>query len=233
MKCYGTCSPGLCDEELPGTLVVIEGPDGVGRSTHTNLLIEWLESRGHAVVQIGLSRSQLAGPELEAAKEGHALRPYPMSLFYAADFFDQLENQVIPALRAGMVVIADRYVHTLIARSIVRGVDEDRVKRVFDGAIVPDVVFKLHARPQALVERLLHKQGELDYWESGMDLGLDTDWYNSFVRYQKKLHRTWALLEDSHPFVQINANRRISAVQKELRDLLKPLLRKAKPSKTD
>ena len=231
MKCYGSCNPGMCYDDLPGHLIVIEGPDGVGRSTQIGLLTDWLESRGHAVMHVGLSRSQLAGPELEAAKEGHELRPYPMSLFYAADFFDQLENKVVPALRAGIVVLCDRYVHTLIARAAVRGVDQARMEQVYGGAIVPDVVFKLHAKPQALVERLLNKQGQLDYWESGMDMGLANDWYDSFVKYQKKLHKAWGAMAATHAFTPINANRQVKTVQEDLRNRLKPLLRKAKPSK--
>lgn len=217
MKCYGGCPPGIGDEPLPGKLIVLEGPDAVGRSTHIGLLANHLEAKGQAVAQVGLSRSSLAAPELEQAKAGHDLRPYPMALFYAADFFDQLENRVIPALRAGMVVLADRYVHTLIARSIVRGLDPDQIKNVYSGALVPHAVLALQAKPKELVARMLHKFGQLDYWEAGMDLGLSTDWHASFVKYQKAINRTWKEhLAESHPYTPINANRIIASVHKDV-----------------
>lgn len=231
--CYGRCPPGSCNDDLPGHLIVIEGQDGVGRSTHIGQLTDWLESRGHAVAQVGLSRSHLAGPELREAKEGHDLRPYAMGLFYAADFFDQMENMVVPALRAGMVVLADRWVHTLMARQMVRGVDPDVLRSVYQGALVPDVVFRLQAKPKNLVERLLHKQGQLDYWESGMDMGLSNDWYDSFLKYQKRLERAWKDIGKTHAFVPVNGNRTVKNVQDDLREQLKPILRKAKPAKAD
>jgi len=119
-RCFGTPPPGLDLSRLTGALIVIEGPDSSGRSTHVGLLAEWLEQNGYPVVQIGLKRSRLVGNELEAAKEGNVLSPRTMSLFYATDFYDQLENTMVPALRAGSVVLADRYTFTPMARDVVR-----------------------------------------------------------------------------------------------------------------
>src|SRR5678809_1676318 len=110
-------------EELKGKLIVIEGTDGVGRSTHIGLLKEWLESKGHAVLDTGMTRSALAGKGLKAAKEGHTLGGITMSLFYATDFADRLEHEIIPALRAGFVVLTDRYIYSLMARALVRAMD--------------------------------------------------------------------------------------------------------------
>ena len=108
---------------------MLEGADGSGRSTQIRLLREWLERRGHAVTEVGLRRSSLVSKELTAAKEGHTLGHTTMSIFYATDFADQLEHVMVPALRAGYIVLADRYIYTLIARDIARGADPDWVER--------------------------------------------------------------------------------------------------------
>src|SRR5438046_1616313 len=120
---YGEGLPGVDLTELRGRLIVIEGPDGVGRSTQVAMLKAWLESNGHAVLDTGMTRSALAGKGIKAAKEGHTLGGVTMSLFYATDFADRLENEMIPALRAGFVVLTDRYTFSLMARATVRGAD--------------------------------------------------------------------------------------------------------------
>src|SRR6185295_20093833 len=107
--------------ELKGKMVVLEGTDGVGRSTHVSLLKQWLENTGHAVLDTGMTRSALAGEGLREAKEGHTLGGITMTLFYATDFADRLENEMIPALRAGFIVLTDRYTYSLMARALVRG----------------------------------------------------------------------------------------------------------------
>ena len=123
LRRYGQGLPAIEAGELKGRLVVVEGTDGVGRSTHINLLKQWLENNGHAVLDTGMTRSALAGKGLKAAKEGHTLGRLTMSLFYATDFADRLENEMIPALRAGFVVLTDRYIYSLMARATIRGAD--------------------------------------------------------------------------------------------------------------
>src|SRR5881628_2528651 len=110
LQFYGDRPPGITGEVLPGRLVVIEGTDGVGRSTQVSLLKEWLESRGYAVVNTGLRRSELAGRGIERAKRGNTLDPLTLNLLYATDFWDRMERQILPALRAGMVALVDRYI---------------------------------------------------------------------------------------------------------------------------
>ena len=122
-------------EELKGKLIVLEGTDGVGRSTQIGLLKQWLENHGHAVLDTGMTRSALAGKRLKRAKEGHTLGGITMSLFYATDFADRLENEIIPALRAGFVVLTDRYIYSLMARAIVRGADPDWLREVYGFAL--------------------------------------------------------------------------------------------------
>src|SRR5713101_3708047 len=122
---YGAGLPGVKPENLIGSLIVLEGADGSGRSTQIRLLRDWLEGRGHAVTEVGLRRSTLVAKELSEAKEGHILGRTTMSLFYATDFADQLEHVMVPALRAGNLVLADRYIYTLMARDVARGRSEE------------------------------------------------------------------------------------------------------------
>lgn len=214
---YGAGLPGIQVDSLPGILIVIEGADGSGRSTQIRLLRDWLESRGHAVTEVGLRRSTLVSKELSAAKEGHTLGRTTMSLFYATDFADQLEHIMVPALRAGYIVLADRYIYTLMARDIVRGADPAWVERLYGMALVPDAVYYLRVHPRLLVERNLEKSGTLDYWESGMDVGLARDMFDSFVKYQGLMQSEFRRLQEHYGFEVINGNRSIRAVCNDLR----------------
>lgn len=221
---YGAGLPGVDPESLSGVLIVLEGADGSGRSTQMRLLREWLERRGHAVTEVGLRRSSLVSKELTAAKEGHTLGHTTMSLFYATDFADQLEHIMIPALRAGYIVLADRYIYTLIARDVVRGADRGWVERIYGMALVPDAVFYLKVAPRVLVGRVLEKNGELDYWESGMDVGLSTDMFDSFVKYQTLMQHEFRRLQDRYGFEAVNGNRSVRAVGVDLRTRLEHTL---------
>ena len=135
-------------------------------------------------MQVGLKRSTLVSEELDHAKAGNVLSRTTFSLFYATDFADQLENIILPGLRAGMMVLADRYIYTLMVRDLVRGMDMAWLKNLYGIALVPDVVFYLDVLPEELVERNFAKNQSLDFWESGMDLGLSRDMFDSFLKYQ-------------------------------------------------
>jgi dTMP kinase len=158
--------------------------------------------------------------ELDEAKKGNVLTRTTLSLFYATDFFDQLINVIVPALRAGFIVIADRYVYTLMARDIVRGADRDWVRNLYSPAIVPDAIFYLRISAQQLVERNLEKNSTLDYWESGMDMGLSRDMFDSFFKYQRLLQGEFQRMQKEYKFEMINGNRRIERVQRDLRSAL-------------
>jgi dTMP kinase len=216
-RCYLKPPPGVVPAKLSGLLIVIEGPDSSGRSTHISLLAQWLEERGHAVAQAGLKRSELVGLELEQAKAGNVLSPRTMSLFYATDFYDQLENRIVPALRAGYVVLADRYVFTLMARDIVRGGDPAWLESLYGMALIPDAVYSFVVSSKTLVQRTLHSHALMDYWESGMDLGISRDWFDSFMAYQRRMRVEFRRLRDQYGFEEINANRSINAIQADLR----------------
>src|SRR6266542_2451114 len=152
---FGEGLPDIDLDELKGRLIVLEGTDGVGRSTHIGLLKQWLENNGHAVLDTGMTRSALAGKRLKQAKQGHTLGGVTMSLFYATDFADRLENEMIPALRAGFVVLTDRYTFSLMARATVRGADPQWVKRVYEFALKPDIIIYLRATVDELVTRVM------------------------------------------------------------------------------
>src|SRR6202046_3859517 len=140
---YGHGIPGVKLEELAGKLIVVEGADGSGRSTQIARLVEWLETCGHATVQVGLKRSTLVSEELNQAQNGNILSRTTLSLFYATDFADQLENIILPALKAGFIVLADRYIYTLMARDLVRGMDDGWLKNLYGVALGPDGGFYL------------------------------------------------------------------------------------------
>src|SRR2546425_686939 len=183
---YGTEIPGVRQEELSGWLVAIEGTDGVGRTTHVDQLRDHLQRMGYAVAVTGLSRSDLANRGIERAKQGNTLGSTAFNLYYATDFADRLEHQIIPALRAGFVMLTDRYIYTLIARSIVRGADPGWIKRVYSFALKPAAVFYLRIGVPQLVSRVV-RNGGFDYWESGMDIPMGNDLYDSFIHYQEQL----------------------------------------------
>jgi len=209
--------PGVKPAELTGRLIVIEGADGSGRSTQIRRLVDWFEAGGHATTQVGLKRSNLASEELESAKNGNILNRTTLSLFYATDFADQLENIIIPSLRAGFTVLADRYIYTLMARDMVRGLDPEWVKSLYSIALKPDAVFYLKLSPEKLIQRNFMKNHTLDYWESGMDLGLSLDMFDSFVQYQQLMANKFDELRRSWGFTTIDADQSMSALNRELR----------------
>jgi len=189
----------------------------VGRSTHIALLRTWLESRGHAVLDTGMTRSVLAGRGLKEAKTGHTLGRLTMQLFYATDFIDRLENEMLPALRAGFVVLTDRYIYSAMARAEVRGIDSAWIRSIYSMAFVPDAVFYLRiTSPQKLVERVVSSGRGFDYWESGMDLGLGEDFYDSFIAYQSKMLKVFDRMSTEYGFQVLNASRSVRSVGRDL-----------------
>ena len=146
---YGHAIPYLEDIEIKGRFIVIEGPDASGRSTQIELLSSKLEADGHAVLNAGLRRSELIGQGILEAKRNFVLGRRTISLFYAADFADQLENVIIPALRSGFIVLADRYIYTLMARDLVRGGDGEWLEGLYSMALVPDAVAQAAQAPPA------------------------------------------------------------------------------------
>jgi len=222
-RTYGTRLPGLPAERPTGKLIVVEGADGSGRTTEVALLKEWLEVEGHAVVDTGLRRSDLVSGEIDRAKQGHTLAATTMALLYAADFADQLENKIVPALSAGSTVLADRYIYTLMARAIVRGATREYARKLYGFSLRPDLVVFLDARAEMLLHRSIGKYGSLDYWESGMDLCLSRDLFESFFLYQALLSQEFEWMAREYGFHSVDANRAPDQVHLDVQRLVAPL----------
>ena len=233
LQFYNTILPDVDCAELRGTLIVIEGPDSVGRSTQVTRLRQWLEQEGHAVIDTGMARSALAKKGIQRAKEGNTLGPVTMTLYYVTDFADRLENEIIPALRAGFVVLTDRYIFSIIARTIARGEDPSWIEHVTDFALIPHAVYYLRPRVKDLVTRIIRGRGAFDYWESGMDMRFGDNMYDSFVRYQTRVIQTLDQLAMQYEFVRVDATEPADVIFAELQRQIATLgLRtgKAKPS---
>jgi dTMP kinase len=213
---FGNGLPYLKVGPLRGSLIVIEGTDGVGRSTQIEELTRWLEVKGYGVVNTGWTRSPLLAETINEAKAGHELNVTTFSLLYAADFADRLENQIIPALRAGFVVMADRYMYTAFARNAVMGANSEWTRRLFGFGIVPDLVLYLDIDVRHLIPRVLETKG-MDYWESGMHLRLGTDIFESFRRYQTRIIREYQRMAGEYGFVTVDATHSVERIQEELR----------------
>ena len=227
LQFYSSPLAGVDTAQLQGKLIVIEGPDAVGRSTQVARLRKWLEEEGHAVLDSGMARSALDGKGIQEAKQGNTLGPVTMTLFYTTDFADRLENEIIPALRAGFVVLIDRYIFSIMARAIARGEDRRWIEQAVGFALVPHAVYYLRAQVKDLVSRVVVGRGAFDYWESGMDMRFGHDMYESFVRYQAKLIQAFDRMSKRYNFVQIDAEQPAEVIFQELQrniaslDLLK------------
>jgi dTMP kinase len=224
--------PGVDVSELQGKLIVVEGPDAVGRSTQIAQLRQWLEQEGHAVLDTGMARSILAGKGIKEAKRGNTLGPITMTLFYTTDFADRLENQIIPALRAGFVVLTDRYIYSIMARAIARGEDRRWIEQVVAGfALAPHAVYYLRAEVKDLVSRVVLGRGAFDYWESGMDMRFGADMHQSFVRYQTRLIRALDSMTKKYNFTVVDASQPSGAIFQELKSHIATLDLRPMPGK--
>lgn len=226
---YGNGMPYLDVSDLSGRLIVIEGTDAVGRSTHiegvdslgkptlSDNLTKWLEVKGYGVVNTGWTRSPLLGPAIDSVKKGNTLNQITFSVLYAADFADRLENVIIPALKGGFIVLADRYMYTAFARHIVRGIDPIWLREVYGFALIPDLVIYLRIGVEDLIRRTFESGRSMSYWESGMDIGLSGDVYESFVRYQTRIIQEFDRMTEEFGFTVVDASRSVEAVNQDLK----------------
>ena len=223
LQFYSSPLAGVDPSELHGKLIVLEGPDAVGRTTQIMLLRQWLEREGHAVLDTGMARSALAGKGIKEAKKGNTLGPITMTLFYTTDFADRLENEIIPALRAGFIVLIDRYIFSIMARAVARGEDRKWIEQVAGFALVPHAVYYLRAEVNDLVSRVVLGRGVFDYWESGMDLRFGPDKYESFVRYQTRLIHALDTMARKYDFTVLDASKPVPEIFAELKQLISGL----------
>ena len=217
----------LDPSELKGKLIAIEGTDGVGRSTHIEMLQEWLEVQGYGVMTTGWTRSNLMSKTIEMPKAGNIVDRWSLSLLYATDFADRLEHQIIPALRSGFVVLTDRYIYTAFARDFVRSADRQWIRDVFGFALIPDLVCYLRIDVETLALRVIETTG-MNYWESGMDLRLGGDLYDSFKKYQSLLIEEFDKMAIEFRFNVVDARKSPEEIQDELRGYILPVLQNHK-----
>ena len=225
---------GLASPEFhngPGRIIAIEGTDGVGRSTQVRLLREWLEIRGYGVVETGLTHSRLMELTIQIAKGSNTLNPLTFTLLYACDFADRMEKEILPALSAGFIVIADRYIYTAIARACVRGVDSQWLRRLYGFALAPHLVFYLKIDADTLARRVLDNGG-ISYWESGMDMKFGDDIFDNFRAYQRRLLRSYTAMSKEFDFRVIDGRMPIDTIQEELQRQVGTFL-DAQPSTMD
>ncbi|RMH04523.1 MAG: thymidylate kinase [Nitrospirae bacterium] len=220
---FGDGLPYLNPRELTGKLIAIEGTDGVGRSTHLDWLQQWLEVQGYGVVTTGWTRSALVSKTIEEAKQGNFIDHRSFSLLYATDFADRMENLIVPALRSGFIVLADRYIYTAFARDYVRSGDRQWIRDVFGFALVPDLVCYLRIDVETLTLRVLESKG-MNYWESGLDLRLGADLYDSFRKYQTLLIEEFDRMAEEFGFQILDARRPPDEIQEALRVKIEPIL---------
>lgn len=216
---FGEGLPYLDTSSCNGTLITIEGTDGVGRTTQMGMLREWLELQGYGVIETGWTRSQLVGETITQAKSLRMLNKYTYALLYAADFADRLEKEIIPALKSGFVVLSDRYVFTAWARDLVRGVDPDWARELYGFAPRPDLVIYLKLDLQTLVRRAVSR-GSIDWFESGMDMALGDDLYDSFKRYQTRLLKEYNRMDQEFGFHTVSARGKPERIQGKIREVV-------------
>ncbi|HTL71420.1 MAG TPA: thymidylate kinase, partial [Candidatus Eisenbacteria bacterium] len=227
---FGEGLPYLKPWSVKGKLIVIEGTDGVGRSTQVALLKNWLEVKGYAVVETGWARSNLMHKSIELAKTGNIMDRMTFTLLYATDFADRLENQILPALKSGHIVLADRYIYTAFVRDVVRQSDPTWIRNLFSFALVPDIVLHLRIDIESLIPRVI-EAGGMNYWEAGMDLHMGQDLFDSFVNYQGQLIAEYGKLAKEFAFESIDARKSVDEIQEDIRNRVKGILARPKPPK--
>ncbi len=218
---------------LPGKLFIVEGIDGSGKSTQLDLLHKWLVSEGYLVVFTEWNSSPLVRRTTARGKKERLLTPLTFSMIHAADLADRMERQVIPALKAGAIVLADRYIYTAFARDGARGLNPKWVRGLYRFAVQPTVAFYFKVPLDEALKRILVGRPELKWYEAGMDLGLSPDPYECFRLFQKRILGQYDSMIEEFGLTVIDATRPLVHQQQQVRALLSPHLHgllKANPS---
>ena len=206
-----------------GTLVCVEGIDGSGKSTQLALLRDWLKDIGKDVIYTEWNSSELISQTTKLAKKKNMLSPRTFSLLHAVDFADRLKQVIAPALKAGFIVLADRYAYTAFARDVARGVDPNWVRGVYNFAIKPDLAVYFDIDPKTSLERICSNRAP-KFYEAGMDLKISNDPYESYVIFQSRVIEEYKKMLDEFGIVKLDANDTIHKKQVEIRKMLKAIL---------
>jgi len=205
---------------FPGKLIAVEGLDGSGKSTQLYLVKRWLELQGSRVYFTEWNSSVLVKKATSKGKKRQLLTPTSFCLIHATDFADRYERQILPLLRAGFIVLADRYVYTALARDAVRGLDREWIAKLYSFAVPPDITFYFEVPLETSLSRILDGRPSLKYHEAGLDMGWSTDPYESFRVFQGKILKEYAQMRSRFSFTTINATREIHIQQAEVRKLI-------------
>ncbi|MBV9178915.1 MAG: dTMP kinase [Nitrososphaeraceae archaeon] len=210
--------------QVKGKLIVVEGIDGSGKSTQIRLLGKWLKSKLLPVFMTEWNSSEMVKEITSKGKKKGRLTPTTFSLLHATDFADRYERNIFPLMRAGYIVLADRYIYTAYARDIVRGCSPKWVCKVYDFAIKPDVVFYFRVPVDVAVERILVGRPKLKYYEAGMDLNLSNDQYDSYRIFQSRIIEQYESMVKSDGFIVIDGASGIEKQQQAVRNTIMKLL---------
>ncbi|MFY9964247.1 MAG: dTMP kinase [Nitrososphaeraceae archaeon] len=213
-------------EGLKGRLIVVEGIDGSGKSTQIHLVEQWLRSRNMAVFLTEWNSSDMVKQITSKGKKKGKLTPTTFSLLHATDFADRYERKILPLLRAGYIVLADRYVYTAFARDIVRGCSRNWVYKVYSYALKPDITFYFKVPIDVAIERILVGRPKLKYYEAGMDLNLSNDPYESYRIFQQRIIDEYDVMAQDEGFAVIDGTSAIEEQQAQVRGLVKGIIPK-------
>ncbi|HEX9375409.1 MAG TPA: thymidylate kinase [Actinomycetota bacterium] len=211
-------------ENLPGRLFIVEGIDGSGKSTQLDLLHKWLTSLGYLVVFTEWNSSPIVKGTTRRGKKLRLLSPMSFSLIHAADFANRVHAQILPALRSGAIVLADRYVYTAFARDAVRGVSREWIRRVYSFAVLPSLAFYFDVPLDEAIRRIMDGRPTLKYYEAGLDLELADDPAESFRRYQGLIQKEYEAMVAEYGLVRMNATENLIRQQQQMRRLVEPHL---------
>jgi dTMP kinase len=206
---------------FPGKLFVVEGTDGSGKSTQLMLLYQWLKAEGYPVFFSEWNSSPLVKDTTKRAKKRHLFTPATFSLLHATDFADRTERDIIPPLKAGAIVLADRYIYTAFARDVARGCDPKWVREVYKFAVKPTIAFFFRAPLDIAIDRIVSGRPSLKYYEAGLDMGWAENPEESFTLFQGKILGEYDRMVGEFGLTQIDATRSIEQQQKEVRQLIK------------
>ena len=221
------------NHKYPVRLIVVEGIDGSGKSTQLNLLSTFLESEGYDVSYTEWNSSPLVKDTTKRGKKKNLFTPSTFSLIHATDFADRLFYNMIPPLKAGMIVLADRYVYTAFARDVARGCGREWVRKLYAFAIRPDIAFYFKVPVDVSLGRILSGRAKVKYYEAGMDLNLSQDPVESFSRFQAKILEEYDRVVEEHQLTVIDATAEIGEQQEIVREVVTRPLAKHEPRRSD
>lgn len=210
--------------QFPGRLFVVEGVDGSGKSTQVALLRQWLISEGYTVFFSEWNSSPLVKSTTSRGKKRQLLTPSTFSLIHATDFADRTERDIIPPLKAGAIVLADRYIYTAFARDVARNVDREWVRQLYQFAVIPTIAFYFRVPLEISLHRILAGRNKLKYYEAGMDLGLSNDPLESFTLFQRRIVHEYEAMVDEFGLTVMDASLPIPEQQRLIRQLVQPYL---------